>query len=467
MHHLSVCTSACRRKVWTLHQPGRHVLCDISQHCFNSSYHNGRVSLVGRHRRRSLHSHVVAPVGCNLRVGGSHLHEAINDISLLGIVRTAPFSTTPSEKDDTPSTITTATNLLNNVTDIANSSKTSDPPVQTWWFRYFPDHVHPYIRLARLDKPIGTWLLLWPCYWSTAVAASPGALPDLSLMALFGVGAVVMRGAGCTINDMWDQPFDRHVARTQSRPLASGALTQTQAAGFLALQMSTGCAILLSLPNTWYCFQWGVASLPLVATYPLLKRVTNWPQLGLGLVFNWGAWMGWAATYGAMNWSVITPLYLSGITWTLCYDTIYAHQDKDDDAKLGLKSTALYFGQHTKPVLHLFALATYLNWYLVGCSEAFHPKAPIIDAVTTSAAVNSDSFLIAATDLLSPELLLHYASVPDLWYLVGTTAAYGHLVWQIQTADLDQPNNLATRFRSNTMVGGLVFASMVAAKLNV
>jgi 4-hydroxybenzoate polyprenyltransferase len=434
--HLRNC---CRRREWTSHQRRRLRYLSRTYYNFRSKY--GKWS--------------------HLQIGTGSSWSVPTHVSL--------FSTTPSSSKDRDIFKSNDTTIFPSDTDNATNSTTSDPPVVTWWFRYFPTNAHPYIRLARLDKPIGTWLLLWPCYWSTALAASPGAWPDLSLMTLFGVGAVVMRGAGCTINDMWDQPFDRHVARTQNRPLASGELTHTQAWGFLALQLSTGCAVLLSLPHTWYCFQWGVASLPLVATYPLLKRVTNWPQLGLGLVFNWGAWMGWAATYGTMNWSVIAPLYLSGITWTLCYDTLYAHQDKEDDAKLGLKSTALYFGQYTKPVLHLFALTTYLNWYLVGCSEAFFPTAPIIDAASTPAIViaNADSLLVGSTELLSPELLLHYASMPDIWYLVGTTAAYSHLVWQIQTADLDQPTNLATRFRSNAMVGALMFTSIVAAKLHV
>lgn len=306
-----------------------------------------------------------------------------------------------------------------------SEKKSSDPPI--WSLESLPKSVLPYARLARMDKPIGTWLLLWPCFWSTAMA-SP-SLPDPYLMSLFTVGAFVMRGAGCTINDMWDQDYDRKVARTKDRPLASGDLTQTQALGFLATQLSAGLAVLVSLPHMQYCFLWGASSLPLVVVYPLMKRYTNWPQLVLGLTFNWGAWMGWAATYGFMNYSVIVPLYLSGVSWTLVYDTIYANQDKKDDAQLGLKSTALTFGSDVdrhKQILHAFAAMTYVQWLLAG---------------------------------------YNMEDISMLPYGVGMTAAYSHLIWQIQTAELDNPHNLAERFRSNATVGGVVFASIVAGKL--
>lgn len=139
---------------------------------------------------------------------------------------------------------------------------------------------------------------------------------------LVKLGAFVMRGAGCTINDMWDADFDKEVERTQTRPLASGALTKKQATAFLAAQLSAGLGVLVSLPHTWYCFKLGAASLPLVVCYPLMKRYTNWPQLVLGMTFNWGALMGWAATHGALNLNAVLPLYLSGVSWTLVYDTL-------------------------------------------------------------------------------------------------------------------------------------------------
>lgn len=288
-----------------------------------------------------------------------------------------------------------------------------------------PLPMQPYARLARLDKPIGTMLLLWPCCWSTAIAAPLGSGPDLKLLGLFAAGSFIMRGAGCTINDMWDADFDKSVARTKTRPLASGELTHKDALGFLALQLSAGLGVLLSLPNTWYCFQLGAASLPLVVAYPLMKRYTNWPQLVLGMTFNWGAFMGWAATHGSLDFSVVGPLYCSGVAWTIVYDTLYAHQDKVDDAKLGLKSTALHFGESTKPILHGFAALAFTNWCLAGY------------------AVGYESSL----------------------YFTGCSLAWAHLAWQIQTAKLDEPENLAERFRKNNHVGGIVFASCAAGSL--
>jgi len=288
-----------------------------------------------------------------------------------------------------------------------------------------PQSLQPYARLARLDKPIGTMLLLWPCFWSTALAAQPGCLPDPKLLGLFAAGSFIMRGAGCTINDMWDADFDKSVARTKTRPLASGELSHAQALGFLAVQLSAGLGVLLSLPNTLYCFKLGAASLPFVAAYPLMKRYTNWPQLVLGMTFNWGAFMGWAATYGSLDASVIGPLYCSGIAWTLVYDTLYAHQDKDDDSKLGLKSTALHFGAETKPILQGFALVSMANWCMAGYS-------------------------------------LGYTSP---FYYAGCTLAWSHLVWQIHSADLDEPRNLAERFRSNNQVGAIMFVSCIAGSM--
>lgn len=317
---------------------------------------------------------------------------------------------------------------------VSNSS-TSDPPILTWVDDYLPTKVQPYARLARIDKPIGTWLLLWPCAWSTAIAAEAGHLPDPKLLGLFTAGAFIMRGAGCTINDLWDRDIDAQVSRTARRPLAAGDLTISQAFGFLALQLSAGLGVLVSLPHLEYCFVWGASSLPLVVAYPLMKRYTDYPQLVLGLTFNWGAWMGWAATYGSMDYSIIAPLYLSGVTWTLVYDTIYAHQDAKEDAALGLKSTALTFGrdeQQQKRILRGLAAMTYLQWLLVGYNCSF-----------------DDS---SSTLSLLP-------------YTLGVSSAYGHLVWQIQTAELDNPQNVAERFRSNTTVGAIVFGSIIAGKL--
>ena len=272
-------------------------------------------------------------------------------------------------------------------------------------------------------------------------------LPDPKLLGLFTVGAFVMRGAGCTINDLWDRDLDNQVARTKTRPLAAGILTPTQAIGWLAVQLTAGLGVLVSLPHTEYCFWWGAASLPLVVAYPLMKRFFDYPQLVLGLCFNWGAFMGWAAVHGGMDYSVVLPLYASGVAWTIGYDTLYAHQDKEDDAKLGLKSTAITFGKFGssssngennsgdddeskhKRVLYGLAASTYACWLLAGHN----------DFVGTT--------------------------TPFGAYSLGVTGAYAHLVWQIRTADLNDPHNLAERFRSNAKVGGIVFGSILAGKM--
>ena len=194
----------------------------------------------------------------------------------------------------------------------------------TWVDRRLPEGLKPYAKLARVDRPIGTMLLLWPCWWSIGLAAPAGHLPDLSLVAIFGVGAFVMRGAGCTINDMWDRKFDAQVERTQNRPLASGAITPFLALVFLGGQLTCGLSVLLQL-NTYSVFL-GASSLGFVVMYPLMKRYTHFPQLVLGMTFNWGALLGWAAVHGTCDWSVVLPLYGAGVAWTLMYDTLYAHQ---------------------------------------------------------------------------------------------------------------------------------------------
>uniref|UniRef100_UPI00358E2389 4-hydroxybenzoate polyprenyltransferase, mitochondrial isoform X3 n=1 Tax=Myxine glutinosa TaxID=7769 RepID=UPI00358E2389 len=187
-----------------------------------------------------------------------------------------------------------------------------------------PSSWKPFLYLMRVDKPIGTWLLFLPCTWSIALAAAPGTLPDARLLALFAVGAALMRGAGCTINDLWDRDIDKKVHRTALRPLAAGTITPFQALLALAGQLSLALGILLCL--NWYSVLLGASSLLFVVTYPLMKRITYWPQFVLGLTFNWGALLGWAAVKGSCDWSVCLPLYFSGLMWTLVYDTIYAHQ---------------------------------------------------------------------------------------------------------------------------------------------
>jgi 4-hydroxybenzoate polyprenyltransferase len=229
-----------------------------------------------------------------------------------------------------------------------------------WVDRLLPRPLRPYARLARLERPIGWWLLLLPCWWGLVLAqiAAGGGLPNFWYALLFMVGAIVMRGAGCTLNDMVDRDFDGKVARTQSRPLPSGQAGLWGALVFLGLLCFSGLAVLLQF--NWYTVFLGTASLGIVVVYPYMKRITYWPQVVLGLAFNWGALLGWTAIHGSLSVAPVL-LYFGGISWTLAYDTIYAHQDKDDDLLIGVKSTALRFGKTTPAWLALFfALALLL-----------------------------------------------------------------------------------------------------------
>ncbi|XP_073397382.1 4-hydroxybenzoate polyprenyltransferase, mitochondrial isoform X2 [Dendrobates tinctorius] len=268
----------------------------------------------------------------------------------------------------------------------------------------------------------GTWLLYLPCTWSIALAAQPGCLPDFYMLALFGTGAVLMRGAGCTINDMWDKDFDKKVARTANRPIAAGDITRFQSLVFLGGQLSLALGVLLCLNN--YSIALGAASLSLVLTYPLMKRITYWPQLVLGLTFNWGALLGWAAIKGSCDWSVCLPLYASGVMWTLIYDTIYAHQDKADDLLVGVKSTALRFNEQTKPWLSGFSVAMLSGLTLTGLS--------------------------------CDQTLPYYAAVA----LIG-----GHLVHQIYTLDINNAVDCWKKFTANRTVGFLLFLGIVLGNL--
>jgi 4-hydroxybenzoate polyprenyltransferase len=229
----------------------------------------------------------------------------------------------------------------------------------SWVDRLLPAAWRPYARLARLDRPIGVWLLLFPCWWSIALAAPAGAWPDWRLMVLFAAGAVIMRGAGCTVNDLLDRDLDAQVERTRGRPLPSGQVSPRQALLFLLAQLLAGLVILLQLRPLAIAL--GVASLALVAAYPLMKRVTWWPQAFLGLTFNWGALMGWAAVTGGLEPPALL-LYAGGILWTLGYDTIYAHQDKEDDARVGVKSTALRLGPASRAWIYAFYLGALALW---------------------------------------------------------------------------------------------------------
>lgn len=282
-------------------------------------------------------------------------------------------------------------------------------------FKETPESWHPYIKLARLDRPTGTYLLLLPCLWSIILASlSTGgfSLKTLSLMIAFTLGAFLMRSAGCVINDLWDRDIDKDVARTKNRPLASGELSPRNALIFLACLLCASLVILLSLP--FIAIWLGVISLFLVAIYPYMKRITWWPQLFLGITFNWGALMGWAAYTSGLNLSPLF-LYVGGILWTLAYDTIYAHQDMEDDARAGIKSTALLFGEDSKTYVTLFLFASILF------------------------------FMIAK--------LVGAASI---FTVLMTLPLVGHAIWQIKTWDPQDATSSLRIFRANQIFGLLV-----------
>ncbi len=220
-----------------------------------------------------------------------------------------------------------------------------------------------YLQLIRWNAPIGTWLLFWPCSWGIALAASQSfisSMEALNLAALFFIGAFAMRSAGCIINDMWDRKIDAQVERTRNRPLASGALSMLQALILLAISLFV--SLLITTQLKWEVFWLAVLSLPLIIAYPLMKRITWWPQAFLGLTFNFGALMGWVAVSGDLSWPALL-LYLSGIYWTLGYDTIYAFQDISDDEKIGVKSTARRLQKVAKPMLFLFYLISVISFF--------------------------------------------------------------------------------------------------------
>jgi 4-hydroxybenzoate polyprenyltransferase len=241
----------------------------------------------------------------------------------------------------------------------ASATRIADATPQNWVERILPSAALPYAQLMRLDRPIGWWLLLLPCWWSLVLGqiALGGGVPSFWHAALFLVGAIVMRGAGCTLNDMADVDFDAKVERTKNRPIASGRISRQQAFVFLAAQALIGLVILLQF--NWFTVVLGASSLLIVAVYPFMKRITHWPQFVLGLAFNWGALVGWSATHASLALPAVL-LYAGGIFWTLAYDTIYAHQDKEDDLLIGVKSTALLFGANSKPWLSAFSGAAIL-----------------------------------------------------------------------------------------------------------
>ncbi|MBL4756171.1 MAG: 4-hydroxybenzoate octaprenyltransferase [Rhizobiales bacterium] len=296
----------------------------------------------------------------------------------------------------------------------------ADAARDNWVDRLAPAFSRPYLRLMRADRPIGTWLLLWPGLWSVALAADfrGDTFPSLWLLALFCVGALVMRGAGCTYNDIVDRDIDGQVARTRSRPIPSGQVSTRQAVAFMVVLFGIGFLILIQF-NLFAIFV-GVASLITIVVYPFMKRVTFWPQLFLGFAFNWGALLGWAAVMGRLDAAPLV-LYLAGISWTIGYDTIYAHQDKEDDALVGVKSTALKFGAATP-------------YWLAG----FFTGAIILMAIA--------GWLAGA----------------GLFYFAGLAGGALQLAWQIARIKIDDPEICLMLFRSNRDFGWIIFAGILA-----
>lgn len=311
-----------------------------------------------------------------------------------------------------------------------NRGRVKDAPSGHWVYRVLPSSLWPYAQLARWDRPIGWQLLRWPCWWSAALVAGAAAkagddawmiVPSIWHLFLFLVGSVAMRGAGCTYNDLADQDIDDKVDRTRSRPLPSGQVTRRQAKLFMVIQALVGLVVVLQF--NLFTILLGFSSLLIVAAYPFMKRFTNWPQLVLGLAFSWGALMGWAAVQGSLALPPVL-LYIGAILWTIGYDTIYAHQDKEDDALVGVGSTARLFGKHTKTALMV----------LYGGAVGFFAAA----------------FAVAQVPMPA---------------LAGLLAAGAHLYRQIIVLDIDNPDQCKKLFLSNNTVGWLIFLGLVLGSL--
>ena len=295
----------------------------------------------------------------------------------------------------------------------------ADAVKDNWVDRWAPAWSRPYLRLSRADRPIGTWLLLLPCWWGLGAATL--TLGEFTLQHAWialgcAIGAWLMRGAGCTWNDITDRKIDAAVARTRSRPIPSGQVSVRRALVWMVIQSLIAFCILLTFH--WNAIWLGIASLALVCIYPFAKRFTWWPQIFLGLAFNWGALLAWTAATGRLDWPAVL-LYLAGIAWTLFYDTIYAHQDAEDDALIGVKSTARLFGTDT---------ARWLKW-----------------------------FLVLSVLLMTAGLILALGPAVNVLALVvalGGAWAFGwHLAWQLRLLDIDNPDRCLMLFRSNRTAG--------------
>ncbi len=311
------------------------------------------------------------------------------------------------------------------------TGQVADAVSGNWVDRHAPEWTRPYLRLSRADRPIGTWLLLLPCWW--ALGAATLAQGSFTLGHLWigigcGFGAWLMRGAGCTWNDITDRNFDGAVERTRSRPIPSGQVTVKQALVWMVVQALVAFAVLLTfnLPAILL----GIGSLAIVCIYPFAKRFTWWPQVFLGLAFNWGALLAWTAVTGRFEWPALI-LYGAGIAWTLFYDTIYAHQDKEDDALIGVKSTARLFGEDT---------ARWLRWFL-----------------TLSVALFAAALILALTG--ATNVLQLTVALCGVW-------AFGwHLAWQLRQLDIDNPDRCLRLFRANRDAGLIPVLFLAVAHL--
>ena len=287
-----------------------------------------------------------------------------------------------------------------------------------WVDSFAPVYSRPYLRLARLDRPIGSWLLLMPCWWSVGLAGMhDGRFPSVWHIILFFIGAFAMRGAGCTWNDLVDRDLDGLVERTRSRPIPSGQVTVTQATIFMLGQALVGLLVLIQFNR--FTVVTGLASLLVVVIYPYMKRITYWPQIFLGLAFSWGALMGWPAAFGRLDWPALV-LYAGSISWVIGYDTIYAHQDREDDLLIGIKSTALLFGERTPQMLATF--------------------------YTGAVALIATAGLMAGGGLIFAAGLIGFAV---------------HLAWQISRLDIDDPAYCLVLFKSNRDAGLILFGAML------
>ena len=299
------------------------------------------------------------------------------------------------------------------------ASAIADAGIGNWVDRFAPAPLIPYLRLARADRPVGFFLLAFPCFWSVGLAARSldAAYPDPRLLILFAIGALVMRAAGCTYNDIIDRDIDAQVARTRARPIPSGQVSVPSAFLFMVVLSLIGFAVLLSFNG--FTIWLGLCVLPIVALYPFVKRFSFWPQAVLGLAFNWGALLGWTSVLARLDWPAIV-LYVGAVAWTIGYDTIYAHQDRDEDGVLGLKSTALRFGRSTRAWLAAFYALAFL-------------------AITAAG------------------IMAHAGTA----FLLGMMAAGAHLAWQVATLNIDDADNCLRRFRSNRDFAALVFGAIL------